>query len=145
MGSLSIAGMVGCPVRLHGILLGRPTDVVLDADGRRVLGFVVESGDDAPRFLPFAASQPADGVIAVGSALMLLDDVAFYLKRGSSFRSLVARAGTQGHVFTQRRQEGDSRDLHLVYARRQVRGCIMSLGIGKDGCAQHRGAEAPPW
>jgi hypothetical protein len=92
MGSRSAAGLVGTPIRLHGILLGRPTDVLLDAVGRRLLGFVVESGDEAPRFLPFAASQPADGVIAVASALMLLDDVGFYRKRGASFRSLL---GTQ--------------------------------------------------
>lgn len=89
MGSLSVAGMVGCPVRLQGILLGRPSDVVLDSTCRRVLGFVVHSGDDAPRFLPFAASQPAQGAIAVGSALMLLDDVAFYRKHGVSFVSLL--------------------------------------------------------
>jgi hypothetical protein len=89
MGSLSAAGLVGAPVRLHGILLGRPIDLLLDAVGRRVLGFVVESGDEAPRFLPFAASQPAGDAIAVGSALMLLDDVGFYRTRGASFRSLL--------------------------------------------------------
>ena len=89
MGSLSSAELVGTPVRLHGILLGRPVDLLLDAGARRVVGFVVESGDDAPRFLPFAASQPDEEVIAVASALMLLDDVAFYRKHGVSFRSLV--------------------------------------------------------
>jgi len=89
MGSLSTAELVGTPVRLHGILLGRPVDLLLDAGARRVVGFVVESGDDAPRFLPFAASQPDEQVIAVASALMLLDDVAFYRKHGVSFRSLV--------------------------------------------------------
>jgi len=91
MGSLSVAGLIGIPVRLHGILLGRPSDVVLDSTCRRVLGFVVRSGDDAPRFLPFAASQPGAEEIAVGSALMLLDDVAFYRKHGVSFVSLVRR------------------------------------------------------
>ncbi|HEY2074296.1 MAG TPA: hypothetical protein VGG88_12035 [Gaiellaceae bacterium] len=89
MGSLSVAGMVGSPVRLQGILLGRPSDVVLDASGRRVLGFVVHSGDDAPRFLPFAASQPGEAEIVVASALMLLDDVAFYRKHGVSFVSML--------------------------------------------------------
>src|SRR5437868_14074925 len=89
MGSLSAAGLVGTPVRLHGILLGRPTDLLLDAAGRRVLGFVVESGGEAPRFLPFAASQPSKDVIAVGAALMLLDDVGLYRKRGVPFRPLV--------------------------------------------------------
>jgi len=89
MGSLSVAGLVGSPVRLQGILLGRPSDVVLDPARSRVLGFIVESGDNAPRFLPFAASQPGEGGIVVASALMLLDDVAFYRKHGTSFRSLV--------------------------------------------------------
>jgi hypothetical protein len=96
MGSLSAAGLVGSPVRLHGILLGRPIDLLLDSAGRRVLGFVVESGDEAPRFLPFAASQPAEDVIAVGSALMLLDDVGFYRKRGASFRSILGTAIERG-------------------------------------------------
>jgi hypothetical protein len=41
------------------------------------------------RFLPWAASQPAANEIAVGSALMLLEDVAFYTKRSVSFRSIV--------------------------------------------------------
>lgn len=92
MGSLSVAGMVGRPVRLQGILLGRPSDVVLDAHGRRVLGFVVHSGDDSPRFLPYAASQPGEEEIAVASALMLLDDVAFYRKHGVSFVALLGTA-----------------------------------------------------
>ena len=89
MGSLSVAGLVGSPVRLQGILLGRPSDVVLDAAGRRVLGFIVESGDNAPRFLPFAASQPDEREIVVASALMLLDDVGFYRKHGRLFMSMV--------------------------------------------------------
>jgi hypothetical protein len=89
MGALSVAGLIGSPVRLRGILLGRPSDVVLDAVGRRVLGYIVESGDNAPRFLPFAASQPSEDGIVVASALMLLDDVAFYRKHGRSFKSLV--------------------------------------------------------
>jgi len=125
MGSLSIAGMVGCPVRLHGILLGRPTDVV--PDGRRVLGFVVESGDDAPRFLPFAASQSADGVIAVGSALMLLDDVAFYLKRGSSFRSLV---GTE--IERERAPVGTLTDMRV-----DPTGVVIELEV-ESGGLRHR-------
>ena len=98
MGSLSAADLIGTPIRLHGILLGRPVDLVLDSTCRRVLGFVVESGDDAHRFLPFAASQPAESVIAVGSALMLLDDVAFYRTRGVSFRSLLGTQTEHGGV-----------------------------------------------
>ena len=49
------------PVRLHGIQLGRPTDLLLDVESWHVLGFVVRCGDEAVRFLPWAASQPVTG------------------------------------------------------------------------------------
>jgi hypothetical protein len=127
MGSLSAAGLVGTPVRLHGILLGRPTDLLLDAAGRRVLGFVVESGDEAPRFLPFAASQPSKDVIAVGSALTLLDDVGFYRKRGVSFRSLVGTQIEQENVTV-----GTLIDMHV-----DSTGDISDLEVENDGL-RHR-------
>ena len=98
MGSRSAVEMLGLPVRLHDIRLGRPVDLLLDAAGQRVLGFVVVNGDDAQRFLPFAASQPGEKEIAVASALMLLDDVGFYRKRGLSFRSLVGTDIVRGGV-----------------------------------------------
>jgi uncharacterized protein YrrD len=92
MGSLSAAELVGLPVRLrHEIRLGTVVDLVLDPPVRRVLGFVVDCGDETPRFLPFAASQPAGDEIAVASALLLLDDVGFYRKHGVSFRALLER------------------------------------------------------
>ena len=96
MGSRSAAEMLVLPVRLHDIRLGRPVDLLLDASGHRVLGFVVVNGDEVQRFLPFAASQPGEGEIAVGSALMLLDDVGFYRKRGLSFRSLIGTKIVRG-------------------------------------------------
>jgi hypothetical protein len=89
MGSLSAAASLRVPVRLHGVQLGWPTDLLVDVDSWHAVGFVVHCGDDAVRFLPWAASQPSEGEIAVGSALMLLEDVAFYAKRSVSFRSLV--------------------------------------------------------
>jgi hypothetical protein len=131
MGSLSAAGLVGIPVRLNGILLGRPIDLLLDVSARRVLGFVVESGDDAPRFLPFAASQPGEGVIAVGSALMLLDDVAFYRKHGVSFRALV---GTE--IERERAPVGTLVDMHVDRA-----GDVVELEVESDGL--HRRVPAP--
>jgi hypothetical protein len=74
---------------LHGIQLGQPTDLLLDIESWHALGFVVHCGDDSVRFLPWAASQPSTDEVAVGSALMLLEDVAFYEKRSASFRSLI--------------------------------------------------------
>jgi hypothetical protein len=76
-------------VHLHGIQLGRPTDVLVDVESWQVLGFVVRCRDESMRFLPWAASQPSESEIAVGSALMLLEDVAFYSERSVSFRSLI--------------------------------------------------------
>jgi hypothetical protein len=127
MGSFSAADLVGTPVRLHGILLGRPVDLLLDAGARRVVGFVVESGDDAPRFLPFAASQPDEGAIAVASALMLLDDVAFYRKHGVSFRSLVGTLVEQENV-----PVGTLIDMHL-----DSTGAVMELEVENEGL-RHR-------
>jgi hypothetical protein len=76
-------------VQLRGIQLGRPVDLLLDLDHWNVLGFVVLCGDATRRFLPLAASQVLDDEIAVGSALMLLEDVGFYMERGGSFRTLL--------------------------------------------------------
>jgi len=89
MGKYSAAVLLGLPVRLHSIQLARPVDMLVDAAHWRALGFIVESSDGVSRFLPFAASQPAENEIAVHSALMLLDDAAFYRKRGVSLRSLL--------------------------------------------------------
>lgn len=89
MGSLSAAASLRLPVRLRGIQLGRPVDLLLDLDGWNVLGFVVLCGDESRRFLPYAAAQMQAEEVAVGSALMLLEDAGFYEKRGVSFRSLL--------------------------------------------------------
>jgi len=89
MGSLSAAAVLQLPVRLQDIELGRPVDLLLETEGWRALGFVVHCRDESQRFLPYMASQPSDEEIAVGSALLLLEDVAFYRKRGVSFRSLL--------------------------------------------------------
>ena len=81
---LSAASLLGRPVRLRGIRLGRPSDVLLDRTTMRVVGLEVACGDDARRFLPLAAAHVHDDEIAVRSALLLLegDDLAFYRRRG---------------------------------------------------------------
>lgn len=92
MGSLSASAALQLPVRLQGIELGRPTDLLIETGSWRTLGFVVHCRDESERFLPFVAAQAGGDEIAVGSALLLLDDVAFYEKRGVSFRAI--RNGT---------------------------------------------------
>ncbi len=119
MGSLSASAVLRLPVRLHGIQLGRPTDLLVDVESWHVLGFVVHCGDESVRFLPWAASQPSEAEIAVGSALLLLEDVAFYKKRSVSFRSLIGGELTAGGVL---------RDVLIGEG-----GAVSELEIERDG------------
>jgi hypothetical protein len=123
MGSLSGAAALRLRVELHGIQLGRPTDLLIDVDAWQVLGFVVHCGDESVRFLPYAAAQHTETEISVGSALMLLEDVEFYEKRGVRFRSLVG--GEVG-------RKGVLRDV-LIGAG----GAVAELEVERDG-AQRR-------
>ncbi len=73
-GSRAAEALLGLPVRVHGIELGRPVDVVLDLESRRAIGLEVRCPDDARRFLPLAAARLREDEVAVGSALLLLDE-----------------------------------------------------------------------
>ena len=111
-------------MRLHGIKLGRPIDLLLETDTWHVIGFVVRCGDESQRFLPLAASQPLEQEIAVASALMLLEDVGFYRTRGTSFRSLLG-----GEVQRRGRSAGRLRDLVLEG------GWVTELELDRGGTA----------
>ena len=89
MGSRSATELLQLPVRLHGIRLGRPVDLLLDPVEWRVLGFVVLCGDETKRFLAFAAADLREDAICVSSALLLLENVEFYRKRSRSLRDLL--------------------------------------------------------
>jgi len=119
MGSLSAAACLRLPVRLHGIQLGHPTDLLFDVEAWHVVGLVVRCGDESVRFLPWAASQPSEEEIAVGSALMLLEDVEFYVKRSVSFRAIAGRELALGGVL---------RDILIGGA-----GAVTELEIERDG------------
>src|SRR3954454_25297077 len=121
MGSFSAASSLQLQVRLRGIQLGRPVDILLDLETWHVLGFVLRCGDESRRFLPFAACQTSIEEIAVASALMLLEDVALYTERGVSYRSLL-----DGKV-----QGGALRDLHFDGA-----GLVTALEIEIDDTLQ---------
>ena len=87
------------PVRLHGIQLGRPVDLILDLVGERALGLDVLCGDDVHRFLPLAAATVGDDEITVRSALTLLEEaeLAFYRSRASELSAL--RGAELVHAF----------------------------------------------
>jgi len=123
MGSRSGDALLHLPVQLHGRRLGHPVDLLVDRGARHAVGFVVVCADDSFRFLPFAAAQPRGEEIAVGSELMLLDDVAHYRGRSESLRALrggvVHRAG---------RQVGTLRDVLLSRD-----GTVAELLVACDG------------
>jgi hypothetical protein len=89
------------PVKVRGIQLGWPVDVILDGDASRALGLDVLCGDDTHRFLALAAADVRADVIEVGSALTLLTDVEleFYRSRGSTLRELRARRNLRDVAF----------------------------------------------
>jgi sporulation protein YlmC with PRC-barrel domain len=89
----SVERLLRLPVRLRGIQLGRPVDLVLDREERRGLGLEVVCGDDEHRFLPLAVGHIEGEAIQVRSPLVLLaqNELAFYTSRGSTFASLRGR------------------------------------------------------
>jgi hypothetical protein len=110
MGVIAADDLLRLPVRLHGIQLGRPVDVLLDGDGRRAVGLDVLCGDEVHRFLPLAAAELAEDEIGVRSALLLLDDaeLSYYRTQGRTLRGLRGTA-----VDDRGRPLGLLRDLEL--------------------------------
>jgi hypothetical protein len=84
--------LLAMPVRLHGLLLGRPVDLLLDRDGLRAVGLDVLCEDGSNRFLPLPAASIAND-IAVSSPLVLLeeDELAFYRRRALTLGELRGR------------------------------------------------------
>jgi hypothetical protein len=93
VGQGSVEVLLGLPVRLHGLTLGRPVDALLDRAELKVVGLDVLCGDAEHRFLPVAAAQIADDAISISSPLVLLeeDELAFYRSRTFSFGALRGR------------------------------------------------------
>jgi hypothetical protein len=88
MRALTSGELLSLPVRLGGIAVGRPVDLVLDPTSLRAVGLEVRCGDGAHRFLALAAARVGEDEISIGSGLTLVDDVAFYRSRGTALASL---------------------------------------------------------
>jgi hypothetical protein len=88
--------LLGLPVRLNGIELGRPVDLILDQEGRQAVGLEVRCGDGGRRFLPLKTVHVHDDHISVNSVFALLNagELRFYRERGVSLQRL--RAETPG-------------------------------------------------
>jgi hypothetical protein len=93
MSSIRADDLLALPIRLHGIQLGRPVDVLLERDGVRALGLDVHCGDDVHRFLPLPTASVEDNELEIASPLVMLeeDQLAFYRARTSSLAALRGR------------------------------------------------------
>jgi hypothetical protein len=93
--------LLALPVRLHGIQLAKPVDLLLDRDGLRAVGVDLDCRDQKRRFLPLPTAKIDDEQIAVLSALLFLegDEVDFYRSR------TVALSELRGGIVQRNRQE----------------------------------------
>jgi len=90
--------LLALPVRLHGIQLGRPVDVLLDCEDIRALGLDIRCGDDVHRFLPLPTASVVADELAISSPLVMLeeDELAFYRARTFSLAELRGRPVEHG-------------------------------------------------
>jgi hypothetical protein len=75
--------LLALPVRLHGIQLGRPVDLLLDRDAERAVGLDVLCGDEVHRFLPLPTAAVCRDEIRILSPFVLLEqrELDFYRSR----------------------------------------------------------------
>jgi sporulation protein YlmC with PRC-barrel domain len=75
--------LLALPVRLHGIQLGRPVDLLLDRDAERAVGLDVLCGDEVHRFLPLPTAAVCSDEIRILSPFVLLEqrELDFYRSR----------------------------------------------------------------
>jgi uncharacterized protein YrrD len=75
--------LLGLPVRLNGLQLGRPVDLLLDPDAHRAVGLDLLCGDEVHRFLPLQTAVVGDEEIRILSAFVLLEqrELEFYRSR----------------------------------------------------------------
>jgi hypothetical protein len=82
---LTGAKLLALPVRLHGIQLGRPVDLLLDRATLRTVGLDVLCGDEVHRFLPLPTAAVSDDEIAILSPLVLLEQDELHFYRSKTF------------------------------------------------------------
>lgn len=92
MKELTGAELLALPVRLHGIQLGRPVDLLLDRETLRTVGLDVLCGDEVHRFLPLPTASVGDEEIAILSPLVLLEEDELDFYRSKTF-ALSAQRG----------------------------------------------------
>ena len=85
--------LLGLPVRLHGLQVGRPVDLLLDPDALRAVGLDLLCGDEVHRFLPLQTAAIGDEGIRILSPFVLLEqrELEFYRSRALALGRLRGR------------------------------------------------------
>jgi hypothetical protein len=85
--------LLALPVRLHGVQLGRPVDLLLDPEAHRAVGLDLLCGDKVHRFLPLPTAAIGEEEIRILSPLVLLEqhELDFYRSRTLALRRLQGR------------------------------------------------------
>jgi hypothetical protein len=109
--------LLALPVRLHGIQLGRPVDLLLDRDAQRLVGLDVLCDDEVHRFLPLPTADVRRAEIRILSPLVLLEqrELDFYRSRTLALSRL-----RDGVVERNGRQLGPLRDVVVAADGRVV-------------------------
>ena len=129
------------PVKVRGIELGTPVDLILaPTNGRRALGFDVLCGDHEHRFLPLAAARLDAGEIQIESTLMLLDgaELEYYRERGSTLASLRGARVSRGGL-----PAGRLRDI-LVGRDGAIDALVLESDAGEIVVPYDTGVDLPP-
>jgi hypothetical protein len=121
--------LLALPVRLHGIQLGRPVDLLLDRDARRAVGLDVFCGDEGHRFLPLPTASVRREEIRILSPLVLLEqhELDFYRSRTVALSRLRGRA-----VELNGRQLGPLRDVVVAEDGRVIAAIVDEKRIPLD-------------
>lgn len=120
--------LLALPVRLHGIQVGRPVDLLLDREVPRVVGIDVLCGDDERRFLPLPTVVVGDDELTIRSALVLLEEggLSFYRSRTFALTALRGRP-----VERKGRGAGVLRDVVVA-----PDGTLVAVLVETDGAAR---------
>jgi hypothetical protein len=78
------------PVRVHGVHVGQPVDLLLHPTEPQALGLDVLCGDDLHRFLPLSAAEVTERHVEAFSPLVMLDlrEGSFYRREARSLNGL---------------------------------------------------------
>jgi len=111
-------------LRLHGVELGRPVDMLLDRDALRVVGLDVLCRDEVHRFLPLPTAAIGDDALTIHSPLVLLeeDELDFYRSRAFGLSSLRGRP-----VLKRGKEAGRLRDV-VFAADGELRAVVLEPG-----------------